>query len=420
MPVVYLAGFVVSVYFLFQKKAYRKGAVFICVGSAAALCFWCAEYFGQKDFGLSGLVREKKGGVEKTVKLEAEADGCGEKELLTVRLAPQAYTEEELSLLAGELWQYLEQEMLSGNVSMDCVTEDMYFPERVDEYPFLLKWSSDAPALLSAQGKLGEEIPQSGKLVEIRVRISHENTKYEEEHILYARLFPSKESGAFWNRLEKKLKEYEEKTRKDAAYELPGQFEGRTLRFREKKNGRSGLLFLLFVVGGAAVIAGERQEAEKRKQKRKKEIEEEYPEMVSRMAMLVGAGMTISGAFKRIAGEYGRRRQKKEKPLYEEMLTACREMESGISERAAYQNMGTRCGVPVIVRFTALLIQYMQSGAAGLKKALREESGQALKERKERAQRLGEEAGTKLLLPMTLILMLVMALIMIPAFTSFG
>lgn len=418
MPVVYLTGFVIALYFLFQKKAYRKGAVFICIGSAAALCFWCIEYFGQKDMGISELVREEKGGNEKTIELEAEADG--ENESVTLRLFPQKYTEKELSEFAGELWQYLEQEMLSDNISMDCITKDMYFPEKVDGYPFLLKWSVDAPMYLSAQGKLGEEIPQSGKLVEIRVLVSYEDTEYEEEHIFYAHLFPSKESGAFWNRLEKKLKEYELETRSNMSYELPEQFEGRELQFRQKRKKRSGLLFLLSVAGGVLVIAGEKQEAEKQKQKRKKEIEEEYPAMVSRMAMLVGAGMTISGAFKRIAGEYGRRRQEKEKPLYEEMLIACREIESGIPERAAYQNMGTRCGVPAVVRFTALLVQYMQSGATGLKKALREESSQALSERKERAQRLGEEAGTKLLLPMTLILMLVMALIMIPAFSSFG
>lgn len=356
--------------------------------------------------------------MEREIELEAEADG--EKKLVTVRLAPQSYTEEELSLLAGELWRYLEREMVSGNASMDCVTEELYFPEKVAGYPFLLKWSTDAPGLLSAQGKPGEEIPQGGALVEIRVRMLLEDEAYDEEHIFYARLFPSKESGAFWNRLEKKLREYERETRRDTAYELPEQFEGKRLRFRQRTKKRSGLLFLLSAAGGAAVIVGEKQEAEKRRRKRKKEIEEEYPVMVSRMAMLVGAGMTISGAFKRIAGEYGKRRRKKEKPLYEEMLVACREMESGISERVAYQNLGARCGIPSVVRFTALLIQYMQSGAAGLQKALREEGSQALRERKERAQRLGEEAGTKLLLPMTLILMIVMALIMIPAFASFG
>lgn len=72
------------------------------------------------------------------------------------------------------------------------------------------------------------------------------------------------------------------------------------------------------------------------------------------------------------------------------------------------------------MRFTALLAQYHKSGSFGLKNALKEETYQALQERKERAKRLGEEAGTKLLLPMTLMLVLVMIIIMIPAFTSFG
>ena len=95
-------------------------------------------------------------------------------------------------------------------------------------------------------------------------------------------------------------------------------------------------------------------------------------------------------------------------------------MEAGISERVAYQNMGIRCGLPCVVRFTGLLAQHMKSGAGGLKKALQDETDQALKDRRERARRLGEEAGTKLLFPMILMLILIMLIITIPAFTSFG
>lgn len=106
--------------------------------------------------------------------------------------------------------------------------------------------------------------------------------------------------------------------------------------------------------------------------------------------------------------------------MYEELLVTCREMEAGVSEAAAYQNMSIRCGLPCVVKFTALLHRYTQSGAAGLKQALYEETGTALQERKERARRMGEEAGTKLLLPMTMMLLVVMAMIMMPAFASFG
>lgn len=49
---------------------------------------------------------------------------------------------------------------------------------------------------------------------------------------------------------------------------------------------------------------------------------------------------------------------------------------------------------------------------------LNAEADRVFLERKHAARRLGEEAGTKMLLPMLLLLLIVMAIVMIPAFLS--
>ncbi len=51
---------------------------------------------------------------------------------------------------------------------------------------------------------------------------------------------------------------------------------------------------------------------------------------------------------------------------------------------------------------------------------LENETKIAFEERKQQAKRLGEEAQTKLLFPMILMLTVVMIIIMIPAYMSFG
>jgi hypothetical protein len=51
---------------------------------------------------------------------------------------------------------------------------------------------------------------------------------------------------------------------------------------------------------------------------------------------------------------------------------------------------------------------------------LAQEADMALEERLSRARRLGEEAGTKLLFPMMLMLVVVMVLILLPAISGFG
>ena len=396
MAVVYIAGMGVSLFFLLKKKIGKKSAIIIMAGSVIALFLYITGALGQQKETLEEIERSEKAGKEKTVSLEAEVGE--EKKTIQIQILPQEYTDQELLALSEQLWKEVEEKIPGENKSLDKVTESLYFPEEVDGYPFLLRWHTDAPSLLSAEGQIGEDIPREGSIVEIRLQIVKTGSDFKAERTFFANLYPSEREDAFWKRLEKSLIGLEKNSRMSQRYILPDHFEGHTIIFRNKKEEKSYLIFLLAVGASIAVRAGEKREEENGKKRRLQEMELEYADMIARMAMLIGAGMTISGAFKKIAGDYGKRRQERKKPLYEELLITSREMDSGISEGKAYQNLGNRCHLSCLMRFTALLAQYHKSGSFGLKNALKEETYQALQERKERAKRLGEEAGTKLLL----------------------
>ena len=66
-----------------------------------------------------------------------------------------------------------------------------------------------------------------------------------------------------------------------------------------------------------------------------------------------------------------------------------------------------------------MLIQNLQKGSRQLADMLEKESMEAWDERKRKARVLGEAAATKLLVPMILMLLVVMAVIMIPACLAF-
>ena len=415
---IYITTFFIGMYLLVKKKTDQKVAVILLAGSLAAAFLEIMFLTGDHKSTMTEMIREEKSGTKKTVELEVEAEG--EKGTVQVEIFPQEYSQIELEKLSEIMWENLEKEIPGQNNTVDYVTEDLFFPERVESFPFVIKWVSSEKDLLSSDGKVGEEIPQEGALVKIQADISVERGTYKQERIFYVKLYPSKDREKFWKRLERKLKQLETESREQISYFLPEQFEGKEIRFYNRKKKISGTVFLMSILAGVLLVLAQQEEIEKKKKARATSIEREYPKMVMRMTMLAGTGMTISGAFHKIAAGYQKRKNKKTIMLYEEMLITCREMEAGIPERTAYQNMGLRCGLPCIVRFTALLVQYMQSGAGGLKRALKNETDQALQERKERAKRCGEEAGTKLLLPMTFLLILIMIIIVIPAFSSFG
>ena len=90
----------------------------------------------------------------------------------------------------------------------------------------------------------------------------------------------------------------------------------------------------------------------------------------------------------------------------------------GVSELQAYRLFGTRCRSQKYIKLVSLLEQNAKLGASGFLSTLQQESRDALQERKSHARQLGEEAGTKLLLPMILMLAIVMVVIIVPAFVS--
>ncbi len=103
---------------------------------------------------------------------------------------------------------------------------------------------------------------------------------------------------------------------------------------------------------------------------------------------------------------------------YEEMIYTFREMQSGRSESECYERFGQRCGLQEYRKFGAMLAQNLKKGSKGLADLLKGEAANAFEERKNQAKKLGEEASTKLLLPMILMLLVVFIIIIVPAFLS--
>lgn len=106
-------------------------------------------------------------------------------------------------------------------------------------------------------------------------------------------------------------------------------------------------------------------------------------------------------------------------PAYEEMLVACRQMESGVGEQRAYEHFGERCGVASYRKLAGLLTQNLQKGTAVLRYCWSRKRRMRLRSGSMPPKRYGEEAGTKLLFPMMLMLGIVMVILLVPAVLAF-
>ena len=89
-------------------------------------------------------------------------------------------------------------------------------------------------------------------------------------------------------------------------------------------------------------------------------------------------------------------------------------------EEQVYQEFGRRCEEMRYRRLTFLLSVHLKQGNNQLLQLLEREADSALEDRRYLAKKSGEEAGTKLLFPMMLMMLVVMFLILLPAYFNFG
>ena len=199
---------------------------------------------------------------------------------------------------------------------------------------------------------------------------------------------------------------------------------------KEVSSGLSGMIsdgiksvvpFIFLILGIILFFFGDVLEKRENKKKREEELKNSFPEFALKVSMLIRAGFTPKGAFEKAGSNYLRKREKENAPkdvLYEEVLISLREMESGVSQKDAYEHFEKRCNVFEITRFSGLLIRAVKRGNTALGEELKEESQRAVLAKQELIRKRGETAGTKLLFPMMLFLLIVMIIILYPAFTS--
>ena len=149
--------------------------------------------------------------------------------------------------------------------------------------------------------------------------------------------------------------------------------------------------------------------------KRRLTLQMDFPDFINKLTLLVNAGMTISRAMDKIATD-----DKKGTPLYTELKYALGEIRSGKSEAVAYEEFGRRCKVKEIVKFVSVIVMNLRKGGAEVVPVLKLQSAECWEMRKNVAKRLGEEAATKILMPLMIMFVGILIIVATPAVMSFS
>ena len=380
-----------------------------------------AQYSGGFDPVLKDgyiLNRNPLGQEEETYLLEVRglADSR-EPERLELILEAEQYTEKEAEAVYEQVIGELPGYILGDNPSLEEVRLPLKLISELPEYGVDLSWRSGSPDLLGSDGQIhGEGVPF------VRLTDGNWPREYEIPVRIKPPLMTPVQRAA--KDLEEQIKEMEQDSRYESAFSLPQFQEGNRLSY-DIPGGLPPIFSLtaLGLAGAFLITLKETVDLKKQEERRRQQMLLDYSEVLSRLIIFLGAGMSIRSAWERIAVDYRRSVEHgvhQKRYIYEEMVLTESQLKSGVSESQAFYEFGSRCGLQPYMKLAALLEQSRKNGARSLRERLRLEMADAFEQRKHQARRLGEEAGTRLLIPLFLLLAVVMVMIAVPAWLAFG
>lgn len=344
-------------------------------------------------------------------------------EPISIFVEGREYTTSELTEIFNQAMSQLDTIILGDNASKDEVRENLNLTDSIPGSSIKVRWELEDDSLVDNNGEIQEAyVREEGTLVKLKGILTLEDQ--ECEYTTYVNILPRVEtkSEKIVNELMDKIEALEEQTRTEESFELPLKVKNLNVIWDKKDENPGVILLVLGLITGIILYWGKDEEIHREVQKRNNQMILDYSDIVSKLTLLLGAGMTVKGAWQKIALDYKdtiSETSGTQRYAYEEMLLTYYELQGGISEVVAYDRFGKRCKVQRYLKLSALLTQNLKKGSSGLAQMLSAEVTDAFEERKNQAKRIGEEAGTKLLLPMFLMLMIVLIIIIVPAFLSF-
>ena len=204
---------------------------------------------------------------------------------------------------------------------------------------------------------------------------------------------------------------------------LPTEIDGQRICYSEHEDRSYLLLPLLGVIAAMAIYMRQGQARRTEKKQREALLMLDYSELVSKLMVYIGAGLTVRNALETISQHFDAliaRGIKEDRPLYQELRTMVIQFRRNMPESEIYLSFGRRVNLKPYTKLVSLIEQNRMNGARNLRAMLELEMEDAFEQRKTTARRLGEEAGTKLLLPLFIMLGIVMIIVIVPAMSALG
>ena len=390
----------------------RKYLLVFAAVELIAIGFTFAEMSGPGD--VTSLKRPEYGDGDNSRSLQVAEGELWED--IEVDVSSRIPDDAEAEALINKAKAVIDEEMMGENPERDQIRTDLVIRNSYLDGAVSALWDFSPFGYISSDGRVDNtEITEP---VEVRaiVELSAGGLVHKYEYRLQLVGIDPDSPEAFRRELDEKLTEADEAGGDELV--LPEEVGGVKVRFREKSDDVGSTLSIIGLIMLILMIFAKGADEKKRKTSLEREYIIDYPDIVSKLSLYVGAGFSVRAAFERIVSAYEQdisAGRKKRREGFEQICVMVREMSDGKGELDCYEAMAERVGVSNYRKLSMMLCANLRKGSRELVEQLESEEAAVFEDRKMRARIAGEEASTKLLMPMMGLLLIIMVVLVMPA-----
>ena len=389
--------------------------------TASFVIFGICNSFFNKNTEANNYI-SRPGVDEYDTEMEIEVEGLLDKpQRIEIPVTKRSYSKDEAKEAIKKGLEEILLTLPGENSSLQNITTDLNLTNEISDLGLSVRWDFGESELIDILGNVHNENLKENINLDIEVDLSYET--YEESYIIPVTVCPkilSNDERLLKGLIDKISIADKESIQKDG-YTLPDTYDGKSLIYHYGEVFNFNIIPIMGVIIAILLYLQEKEKERRSTEKRKRELMKDYPDIVSKLIVFIGAGLSVRQSWESIVIDYENecKENNERRYAYEEMVKALAKLKTGIYENTVYKDFGRSCGLRQYMKLASLLEQNRRNGLANLHSLLSMESQSAWDERINLARREGEELNTKLLLPLFMMLLIVMMIIIVPALLIF-
>lgn len=359
---------------------------------------------------------------EYDTEMEIEVEGLLDKpQRIEIPVTKRTYSKDEAKEAIKKGLEEILLTLPGENSSLQNITTDLNLTNEISDLGLSVRWDFGESELIDILGNVHNENLKENINLDIEVSLSYET--YEESYIVPITVCPkilSNDERLLKGLIDKISIADKESIQKDG-YTLPDTYDGKSLIYHYGEAFNFNIIPIMGIIIAILLYLQEKEKERRSTENRKRELMKDYPDIVSKLIVFIGAGLSVRQSWESIVIDYENecKENNERRYAYEEMVKALAKLKTGIYENTVYKDFGRSCALRQYMKLASLLEQNRRNGLANLHSLLSMESQSAWDERINLARREGEELNTKLLLPLFMMLLIVMMIIIVPALLIF-